>query len=79
MTEESPKAVPAPVEREERLTELTESRKGVFAHAEVGLPPGFDPPSAALAPAPASAEPVAHVQTAVDANVATGQDAPRER
>jgi hypothetical protein len=30
--------------------ELGETRKGVFLQAEVGLPPGFTPPSAALSP-----------------------------
>jgi hypothetical protein len=27
-----------------------ETRKGVFLQAEVGLPPGFTPPSAAMSP-----------------------------
>jgi hypothetical protein len=31
-------------------TELTESRKGVHVQTEVGLPEGFNVPSAALAP-----------------------------
>ncbi len=35
--------------------ELSESRKGTHLQAEVGLPPGFIPPSAALVPP--SAEP----------------------
>jgi hypothetical protein len=35
--------------------ELSESRKGTHLQAEVGLPPDFIPPSAALAPP--SAEP----------------------
>ncbi len=38
------------VQRE--AVELGETRKGAYFQAEVGLPPGFDPPSAALAPPP---------------------------
>jgi hypothetical protein len=37
--------------------ELSESRRGTHLQPEVGLPPGFIPPSAALAPP--SAEPAA--------------------
>jgi hypothetical protein len=33
--------------------ELSESRKGTHLQSEMGLPAGFDPPSAALAPSPA--------------------------
>ena len=33
--------------------ELSESRSGTHVQAEMGLPPGFIPPSAALAPPPA--------------------------
>jgi hypothetical protein len=39
-------------ESSKQAIELSESRKGVHLQAEVGLPPGFDPPSAALAPPP---------------------------
>lgn len=72
MAEESERPAPPPVER---VTELAESRKGVFAHAEVGLPPGFEPPSAALAPT----APAAQVQAAANPNAAAGQDAPSEQ
>jgi hypothetical protein len=74
MAEDSPKVAPTPAEGVEHTTELTESRKGAYFHAEVGLPAGFEPPSAALVPAP---QPAAPVQAAADTSSPAGQDAPR--
>ena len=44
------------VEATENVIELTESRKGVFFQTEVGLPEGFEPPSAALTLPPVVAQ-----------------------
>lgn len=66
-------------ESPQRVIELAESRKGVFFQAEVGLPSGFEPPSASLSPqsAPAHVQ-VAPVQVSPDANAGPVQT-PRER
>jgi hypothetical protein len=42
-------------ESAKKLIELAETRKGAYVEVEAKLPPGYTPPSAALAP---SAEPV---------------------
>lgn len=53
-----------------KLIELAETRKGTWVHADAELPPGFTPPSAALAPS--VVEPV----NASAANVQQGSTAP---